>query len=259
MPKNVAKEMPKTSSEFFIIAILILSIALVIATYLALSARERIRFLLDETLHEVNIPLSTIFANAKLLSYSLKDERQITQLKRLESAAKNLHNLLGTLESNIRNELVTPKSGFFDGAQTINGVVADLKELYANRQIKCNIAPFWCETDEHGFMQAIRNLLHNALKFSNDFVKVELDGEKLTVSDYGCGIDAAKIAFIFERYYQASINQGGSGIGLFVVKRYCDASGIKIFIKSNTPNGTIFTLDLSQIIKKEPNADKNRV
>ena len=63
MQEKEAKERAKTESNLYLLTIVVLLIALLIALYLAYSVRKKLRYLLDETLHEVNIPLSTILAN----------------------------------------------------------------------------------------------------------------------------------------------------------------------------------------------------
>lgn len=259
MQEKEAKERAKTESNLYLLTIIVLLIALLIALYLAYSVRKKLRYLLDETLHEVNIPLSTILANTKMLTQTVTNERAVLQIKRIDSAAKNLKNLLANLESNIRNELITPKKDFFNAASEISLIAADLCELYPNRKIVCSVPEFWCETDKYGFANSIKNILHNALKYSNDDVYVKLDGVNLEIVDFGIGFDAELQTAIFERYFQNDKNFEGNGIGLFVVKQYCDNSAIKIFIKQNEPKGTKFTLNLEYILKSEPNADKNRI
>lgn len=259
MLEKEAKERAKTESNLYLLAIIVLLIALLIALYLAYSVRKKLRYLLDETLHEVNIPLSTILANTKMLALTATNERAILQIGRIESATKNLKNLLANLESNIRNELITPKKDFFNGAAEIRLIANDLCALYPSRKITCDILEFWCETDRYGFANSIKNILHNALKYSNDDVFVKLDGTNLEIIDFGVGFDAQLQTAIFERYFQNDKNFEGSGIGLFVVKQYCDNNSIKIFIKQNKPKGTKFTLNLEYILKSEPNADKNRI
>jgi len=62
-------------------------------------------------------------------------------------------------------------------------------------------------------------------------------------------MDAAQIARIYERYYQGDSHSPGEGIGLALVKRYCDEAGIGIRIDSTPGEGTTVTLDCAQIIQ----------
>jgi len=52
---------------------------------------------------------------------------------------------------------------------------------------------------------------------------------------------------IYEKYYQEDSQKEGEGIGLALVKAYCDRENIAIQIKSRKGEGTTVTLDLRQI------------
>ena len=226
-----------------------------ISLYYAIQTRKKLKILLDETLHELNIPLATILANAQLLSYGAKDDKSLSRINRITSAAKNLQKSLSVLESNMRNELVAPKRELFEASQVIKHIIADISLIYKERKINCNIESFWLETDEYEFIQAVRNIIHNALKFSPNQSEVEItfQNNQLLFIDQGCGMDASLIVSIFERYYQSEQNNNGKGIGLFIVKRYCDKNNVKIFLKPNLPQGSVVTLDLTNIISKTIN------
>jgi len=77
-----------------------------------------------------------------------------------------------------------------------------------------------------------------------------LKGVVLTICDDGVGMDATQIARIYERYYQGDNHNPGEGIGLALVKRYCDESGIGIRIESKPKSGTTVRLDFAQVIQK---------
>ena len=79
---------------------------------------------------------------------------------------------------------------------------------------------------------------------------MELKNGVLTVKDTGCGIAEDELIKIFDRYYQEDGSKGGRGIGLFLVKEFCDENGVGLFINSKAGVGSEFTLDFDKIRKK---------
>lgn len=102
--------------------------------------------------------------------------------------------------------------------------------------------------------QIVLNLLDNALKYSKEntevILKVYKNGEKtiISVQDFGMGISATDIEFIFERLYRVEKSRsrafGGSGIGLAVVKELVEAHGGSIEVKSILREGSTFTITI---------------
>lgn len=107
-------------------------------------------------------------------------------------------------------------------------------------------------TDEDKLDQVLVNLLDNALRYtdSGGEVKVacrEADGLlEMKVQDSGRGIGPEHLPHIFERFYRAdksrSREEGGSGIGLTIVKRYVESVGGHIKVESGVGKGTVFTI-----------------
>jgi signal transduction histidine kinase len=62
-------------------------------------------------------------------------------------------------------------------------------------------------------------------------------------------MDEVELLRVFERYYQSSQNNRGEGIGLAIVKEYCDKSNISIDIQSKPNKGTTVILDLGTLKK----------
>ena len=96
----------------------------------------------------------------------------------------------------------------------------------------------------------IDNLLMNAMKYSdkNAPITLTLNNSTLEISDKGIGMDETQLLKVYERYYQVDNQKTGQGIGLALVKSYCDAEKIGIEIKSEKNLGTTVSLNLEQII-----------
>jgi signal transduction histidine kinase/CheY-like chemotaxis protein len=115
--------------------------------------------------------------------------------------------------------------------------------------------PLFIEGDRHRMLQAVSNLLGNALKFNRPGGWVELalertDGQaRLIVADNGAGIEAAALPHIFERFWQAQPVAGardrGLGLGLALVHYIVTLHGGRVYAESaGLRQGARFTIEL---------------
>ena len=96
--------------------------------------------------------------------------------------------------------------------------------------------------------QGIYNIVDNAIKYSNEFGKVNVslrrEGQKaiIAVSDNGVGISEADREKIFERFYRVdkshSRQTGGTGLGLSIVKHGATLHHAQINVDSDLGKGT---------------------
>jgi signal transduction histidine kinase len=88
------------------------------------------------------------------------------------------------------------------------------------------------------------------MKYSdkNEPIKIVLKNNLLSISDRGIGIDETELVKIYERYYQLDYKAHGEGIGLALVKAYCDDEKIEIRIVSKKGEGTKFSFDLTSAV-----------
>jgi two-component system phosphate regulon sensor histidine kinase PhoR len=90
----------------------------------------------------------------------------------------------------------------------------------------------------------IYNLTDNGIKYGNGggFVKIALNGKRITVADNGIGIPEEDIERVFERFYRVdksrSAERGGTGLGLAIVKHTVHKYGGTVSIKSGVGAGT---------------------
>ena len=109
--------------------------------------------------------------------------------------------------------------------------------------------------DKNKLSKVINNLLGNALKFTPNGGQVTMkstlvEGHNLRVSiiDTGRGIPKEDISKIFDRYYQVSTRavsaEGGTGIGLSLVKELVTLMNGKLHVESKPGKGSTFTLEL---------------
>jgi len=115
-------------------------------------------------------------------------------------------------------------------------------------------APAKVYGDENLITTAIRNLVENAVNYSDDdtqisvTVQADTDLVSVIVKDQGSGIPAAELDRIFERFYRVdaarSRRTGGTGLGLAIVKHVCANHGGEVSVWSEEGQGSTFTMRL---------------
>lgn len=131
-------------------------------------------------------------------------------------------------------------------------LLADRKELKIVTDIPESLR---VAVDERWFTLAVKNLLHNAIKFTPAGGTVEVraigDGEifRLSVRDEGCGISPGELDVIFERFVQGKAGRNtegvsGMGIGLSLVRDVVQAHDGRIQVESAENAGSTFVLEL---------------
>ncbi len=241
----------------YLLAFILLIPAILFSAYvfttIALESKESqdklLEHLIRESLHEINLPISTIEANIKMLKAKLEDEKSIKRAKRIEEALDRLKRLYNLLAYNLKREIYEIEKEEIELDKLVKDRVEFFKELNRNK-FELNLTPLKIKTDKIGLEQTIDNIIENAMKYSkkDTTIRITIDGTKLIVQDSGIGIEDSELSLIYQRYYQSDDNFTGEGIGLSIVKRYCDKEGIGLKIESKKGVGTKVILDFKRVI-----------
>lgn len=110
------------------------------------------------------------------------------------------------------------------------------------------------ECDTLKVMQAVMNLVENAIKYTDSGGNVSVTLQKsganaaIVIKDDGCGIPGKEIPHIFDRFYRVdkarARDTGGSGLGLHISRKIALLHGGSIDVRSEEGKGSIFTLYL---------------
>jgi signal transduction histidine kinase len=246
-----------TESNFILASLFVLILAggwgYIIATHLLapkVQLDENLSHLSSEILHELNIPLSTIKANTTLLKKRMEDEKSLQRLERIDASSVRLERLYKELVYSIKKEIHPIEKETF----SLYNVLQERIEVFQSFERNHFFLDFIDKivyADKIGFEKMIDNLLMNAMKYSdkNTTIKIDMNGNILSIHDSGIGMDETQLLRVYERYYQGDSKKEGEGIGLALVKSYCDEADIEVKIYSEKDKGTKVSLDLYKIIQ----------
>lgn len=234
----------------------------------ALKIRENYRReFIGNVSHELKTPLFTVQGYLEtLVDGALKDEK--VREKYLERAAKGVERLIFIVKD---LDMITKlevgdlnlEKEEFDIIELINNVF-ELLELKASKQNisltfdKVYSQKIMIRADKDRIQQVISNLIVNSIKYGINQGTTEVSVEDLImnkilvrVTDNGEGIKNEKIPRLFERFYRVdksgSREQGGSGLGLSIVKHIIEAHNEKIYVESQFGIGSEFSFTLEKV------------
>jgi two-component system OmpR family sensor kinase len=197
-----------------------------------------------ETLHELNLPISTIITNANMIKKNMQSEKDLKRLSRIEIACNMLQERYNELDYMIKKQSLNEIKEIFFVDELVKERVEFLKHIYPHMEFQLELYSTQITSDRTGLAKVIDNIIDNAVKYSPNSNKCEikLNDYTLHIQDYGCGMDEVELIQIFDNYYQSNDTMRGFGIGLSMVKRFCDSQGIQLNFKSKLGLGTTVLL-----------------
>ncbi len=200
-----------------------------------------------QTLHELNLPIATIQTNLSMIAKELDDEKSKKRLKRIYTALDMLKQRYNELDYIIKTQTKQVQKEQFEVSDIIKERVDFFKNIFPNVSFSLKLEKCQIYSDKTGFGKTIDNILQNSIKYSkNPVIDIILENCVLEIKDNGVGIDEVELVKIFDRYYQEDSRSDGFGVGLSLVKEFCDENGIKLTINSKKDYGTVIKLELTQ-------------
>jgi len=202
-----------------------------------------------ETLHELNLPISTIKTNTQMLRKSLENEKSLKRIARIDTACEMLQERYNELDYLIKMQSNEKIRETFRIDTLVQERVGFLAKLYPQIKINTELQILEIHGDKKGLIKVIDNIVDNGVKYSQNSTKIDikLEDATLCIQDYGIGMDETELLQIFDTYYQSNKNMQGFGIGLSMVKRYCDANHIELRFVSEKNVGTTVNLKFKNI------------
>jgi two-component system, OmpR family, sensor kinase len=241
----------------YIIVALVLSIATVAGVIMAKSATEPLMEYFNtlqnyskDTLHELNIPISTIKANVQMLEKNLSDEKMLKRVWRIKDACDSLQHRYDELDYLIKKQMKKEHIEEFELSTLILKRVEVFKLLYPKLNLIIDLDSCIVKLDKIGLSKVLDNILDNAIKYSSldSTITLTLHDHTLEIEDIGIGMDEVELLHIYDRYYQSNHNSNGFGIGMNMIKSFCDQNKIILLIKSQKNIGTKISLNFTGVI-----------
>lgn len=204
--------------------------------------RERLNNFIKDTTHELNTPISAIIMSCE------DDNLTKKQIDRIKFSAKRVSEIYKDLTYIFLGNIEKKSLDKIDLSKVIKEEIINFEPMIARKRLKINLntEEFFYEINKDDFIRLFNNLFSNAIKYNktDGNIDIILQNRELIIKDSGIGISKDKIKDIFNRYYRATNQSGGFGLGLNIVNMICKTYNIKIDVQSLENIGSTFTLKL---------------
>ncbi|MEH6408060.1 MAG: ATP-binding protein [Leeuwenhoekiella sp.] len=227
--------------------------------------------------HELKTPLFTVQGYVLTLLDGAMDDKNVRKkyLQRAEKAVERLIYLVSDLDMISKLEVgdLNLRYEYFDIVELVKNTFDLLEMKSAKKNITLTFdtiysKPVYVNADKERIQQLLTNLIVNSLKYGKQDGTTEVSIENLIqnkvivrVTDNGEGISSEHIPRLFERFYRVdksgSRREGGSGLGLSIVKHIIEAHDEKIYVESDFGVGSEFSFTLEkaeELPKTKPTA-----
>lgn len=219
--------------------------------------------------HEIRTPLNTILGFTSLLEEDLGEKLDREQRDYFDSIAISGTRLTNTIHSilnlsQLEAGAVAPHRAPHDIVPILRRIVSEYERNAREKGLRIDCTPespeAECLIDQFMFIEAISNLLDNAIKYTQQGSVIvrarKCDGECIiNIEDTGIGIPGNYMARLFEPFSQASEgytkDYQGVGLGLALTKRYVELNRGSIAIDSIEKHGTRVALHLPLAEKRD--------
>jgi two-component system phosphate regulon sensor histidine kinase PhoR len=232
-----------------------------------LKVREEYRReFLGNVSHELKTPLFTVQGYLLTLLDGAMNDKTLRKkyLQRAEKGVERLIYIVQDLDMITKLEVGDLNLNFtrFNIVEVIQNVF-DLLEMKADKKgimlmfdMKY-IKPVMVFADQDKIQQVITNLVTNSIKYGKENGTTEISIEDLVnnkiiirVKDNGEGIEQKHVPRLFERFYRVdksgARSEGGSGLGLSIVKHIIEGHDEKIYVESKFGEGSEFSFTLEK-------------
>jgi signal transduction histidine kinase len=239
-------------------------IAIVYSSLRAKAFAQRQIDFVSSVSHEFRTPLAVIYSAGENLADGVtRDEEQVSRYgnlikgegRKLSAMVEQILEFAGAQSRKKQHNLADG-----DVSAAVAKALADSEPLLKEGgfEVEASMAGSLpnAQIDREAIETAVRNLIQNAVKYSNGtrWLKVSTENGggsiKIIVEDGGIGIAASDRKKIFEPFYRAKdvvdAQIHGNGLGLSLVKEIAEAHGGKVSVESNAGKGSKFTMSLPQ-------------
>jgi signal transduction histidine kinase len=220
--------------------------------------------------HELRTPLHIIDGCADMLASGAYGSQLPEALETIARIQRNVRHQLDLIDATVDlNQLEAGRDVIEYKSVDLDALFADIRRT-AGAVGNGVVALRWCNrlagaalrSDPAKLRTILTHLVQNALTFTPagevEVTASEADGQLvLTVRDTGIGIAPADVPLIFEMFRQLGPSEtrdfGGTGLGLYIVKRVVERLGGTIRVDSTPGAGSTFTIRIPLVPATSPN------
>ncbi|MDR2075567.1 MAG: response regulator [Desulfovibrio sp.] len=217
--------------------------------------------------HEIRTPMNAIIGMSELAMREASSPEMLENLTSLRAAGSNLLSIINDILdlSKIESGVIQISHDPYRLSSLLGDVinVARMRMFEKPLLFLADIDPTLPDSlvgDEGRMRQIFFNLLSNALKYTpKGFIKLSLRGDlspegtvllSIEISDSGLGIRSEDLGRLFQNFVRLDTEQNknieGTGLGLTITKKLCQAMGGDIFVRSEHGKGSSFTVLVPQ-------------
>ena len=203
--------------------------------------------------HEFKNPIASIVGYAETLFDDPLIDGKVRQrfLQKIMDNAQKISGMLDRLSLSVKleNNDLLPSRTAFDLCELSRECINNIAKKYPERRLEIRCGPTPVEADKTMLDLVITNLLDNAMKYSEEAVTLEIEGNVLWVRDRGIGIAEKEIDRIIGKFYRVQKNtwDNSMGLGLSIVSYILAMHGTKLRIESREGEGSSFGFDITPI------------
>ncbi len=237
-----------------------------------LKVREQYRKeFLGNVSHELKTPLFTIQGYILTLLDGAMNDKNIREkyLKRASEGVERLSFIVNDLDMITKLEVgdLSLNIETFDIVKLVKNVFETVEMRANKKKITLTLdteysTPIFVKADIERIQQVLANLIINSIKYGREKGTTEVSVENLIknkvivrVTDNGEGLEEDNLPRLFERFYRVdksgSRQEGGSGLGLSIVKHIIEAHNEKIYVESEYDVGSEFSFTLEKANNQE--------
>lgn len=214
-----------------------------------------LRNFIADTAHQLRTPLTALLVQMRSAETSEGADRQAS----IEAASRSAGRLARLVDQLLSEAMIAHladerRAAPFDLRRTVEQSLQDSVPSMSEADVRftCDLATAPLTGDEVMVAEAVKNLIHNALKYGADengevFVAVTLErsGEhlQLSVCDEGPGIDPTARKDLGQRFRTGHPAQGGAGLGLAIVRQVMERHGGALTVADRAGGGLCVVLD----------------
>ena len=233
----------------------------------SLKVREEFRKeFIGNVAHELKTPIFTIQGYIENLIDGAIDDNSVRDkfLNRAKISVERLIYIIKDLDmiTKLESGTLNLEQDSFDIIELIKNTYDELEIQAQKKDIKLIFNKLYSEpiivfADKDKIQQVITNLIINSIKYGTNKGTTEVSLESITsdklivrITDNGEGIQKEHLSRLFERFYRVdqsgSRKQGGSGLGLSIVKHIIDAHDENVYVESKFGIGSEFSFTLTK-------------